>query len=53
MGTNGTAPGLRWWSRVKSSEAHGGKLTARTEGLEFGCEFTARLPRVDSGESEF
>jgi signal transduction histidine kinase len=33
-------------------EAHGGKLTARTEGLEFGCEFTARLPRVDSGDSE-
>jgi signal transduction histidine kinase len=34
-------------------EAHGGKLTARTEGLEFGCEFTARLPRVESGGSEF
>jgi signal transduction histidine kinase len=34
-------------------EAHGGKLTARTEGLEFGCEFTARLPRVANGDSEF
>jgi signal transduction histidine kinase len=33
-------------------DAHGGKLTARTQGLEFGCEFTARLPRVDNADAE-
>ena len=33
-------------------EAHGGKLTARAEGLDFGCEFTARFPRVENGPSE-
>jgi len=33
-------------------EAHGGKLTARAEGLDFGCEFTARFPRVGNGQSD-
>jgi len=45
-------PGVALMVARQIIEAHGGKLTARTEGLEFGCEYTARLPRVDSIVSE-